>query len=311
MRPLPIDVLARRGTSFAGLGVADADGLRALVGTTVTEPGFSSTAVGGQGQFGGDLLLHLQVPAGTAAVWAEPLSGHTGQNELLLAPGAQLRILHVATENGSRPVVTARIDGPQLPATTEVGEADRLLAEIQAKATPAAPAPVGAGITDGALTGEAAYAAVPDVLDIPGMNITGRYIGQGYKQVNAELRAGQLSEHTREVADQLDGLIARSVIDTPIVVHRGLPDGGFLGHNLAGQTLTEPAFLSTTTDEAVAHRFIDKNLTGALVSLRLPAGQSRPRSSPPPPPRPSPSACHPPPTSRRTGTPTTRRRARP
>jgi hypothetical protein len=112
MRPAPLHVTAQRGTNLAGLGVSNVDELRNAVGSTYTEPGFSSTAIGGTGQFGGEVLVRVQVPEGHPAVWADPVGNFGGQNELLLPAGSKFEILQVVTENGTRPVVTVRAVRP-------------------------------------------------------------------------------------------------------------------------------------------------------------------------------------------------------
>lgn len=113
MSPLPADIISRRGTSLSGLGMQSQEQLTQSIGKTFVEPGFSSTAVGGSGQFGGQVNLVIQAPKGTQAVWLKPHSNISGENELLLAAGTKFKILKVEQKPGNwgsmTNVVTVRV----------------------------------------------------------------------------------------------------------------------------------------------------------------------------------------------------------
>lgn len=100
MKPLPENIISRRGTSLQGIGVNSYEELYQSIGRTFVEPGFSSTAVGGSGQFSGQVNLVIQVPKGAKAVWAKPYSMYDNENELLLAAGTRYRILKVEVQDG-------------------------------------------------------------------------------------------------------------------------------------------------------------------------------------------------------------------
>lgn len=116
MRPMPESVVARRGTSLNALGVHSPEELASSIGKTFKEPGFSSTAVGGSGQFGGSVNLIIQVPKGAKAVWLKPYSNIPGENELLLEAGTRFKILKVEQKTspygGVTNVVTVRVEVP-------------------------------------------------------------------------------------------------------------------------------------------------------------------------------------------------------
>jgi hypothetical protein len=133
--------------------------------------------------------------------------------------------------------------------------------------------------TDEPLVGEDAYASIPDdvwaTASDAEVNATGRYIGFGYRDINGELRSGALTDETRDkYVAPLDALIARSRAPKPLLVHRGIKDASFLGDDVVGVEIRDLSYMSTTTDQAVAHRFIDNEPNGALLNIRLPAGHA-------------------------------------
>ena len=118
MSPLPKDIVVRRGTSLRALGVQSPEELVGSIGKVFREPAFSSTAVGGSGQFGGQVNLIIQAPKGTKAVWARPYSGIPGENELILSAGTRFQILKVEQKTsqygGVTNVVHVRVVGAEV-----------------------------------------------------------------------------------------------------------------------------------------------------------------------------------------------------
>jgi hypothetical protein len=103
MRPMPFPILVTRGTgSFFGKTQPSLSELQAMVGVTVRDKGFLSTAVQGGG-FGGKYSLEIEVPSGTPAAYVGGISLHPTEKELLLAAGLKYQIIEI--KGGTYPTV--------------------------------------------------------------------------------------------------------------------------------------------------------------------------------------------------------------
>lgn len=98
LRPLPESVRVFRTVSAASLLGLDRrpsqrerlDGLRALIGQKLQERGFSSTTideVNEKFERYGDVMLDIEVPAGTRAAYIEQITHNDGEHEMVLTPG--------------------------------------------------------------------------------------------------------------------------------------------------------------------------------------------------------------------------------
>jgi SPP1 gp7 family putative phage head morphogenesis protein len=70
-------------------------------GDVITDAGYQSTSLDRYGGFGGGILLHIKVPAGSKALWLDDLSANKGEYEVLLARGSQLQITKIEWVGGS------------------------------------------------------------------------------------------------------------------------------------------------------------------------------------------------------------------
>lgn len=120
MHPLPQAVKVRRMVNFDAFGQADpfpagevpadfdddaaltqaGDILRGRVGTVFQEPGFLSTSVKQDFYAGGwsQVMMEIDVPAGTRAAFLGRDGYGDGEHELLLAPGSKLELLSVSDD---------------------------------------------------------------------------------------------------------------------------------------------------------------------------------------------------------------------
>lgn len=97
--PLSENVVITRGTGLSHIGMDPQD----MVGQTFTEDAYLSTSLGGPAPAfdSKDAVLHLQVPAGTPALWVENVSAFgAGERELLLGRGLQYHVDRVVFEGG-------------------------------------------------------------------------------------------------------------------------------------------------------------------------------------------------------------------
>lgn len=107
LRPVPEDVMVIRETGWNALA-GDIDD---LVGSVQQDPGYLSTALGNEPTFdkNADVVLHLEVPAGTPAMYLEGLSEYGGERELLLGRGQKYEVTDVRDEEDGRFHVYGRI----------------------------------------------------------------------------------------------------------------------------------------------------------------------------------------------------------
>jgi len=112
MRPLDQDILLHRGTSFDQFGgVKSHEDLEKLLGKTVQDKAFMSSSVGGTAAFGGSVLMEIEVPKGTGAMFVKPFSHFANEREMLLSAGLRFRVLSV-TKKGYQSVVRVRVVPP-------------------------------------------------------------------------------------------------------------------------------------------------------------------------------------------------------
>ena len=101
MTPLTSNVLLKRGTEWDQMpeGFRDPVSAKLLLGKTIQDPGFMSTALAGTGgEFPGTIELTIEAPAGTPGRFVKKISLHPSENELLLAAATKLRVLSMVTE---------------------------------------------------------------------------------------------------------------------------------------------------------------------------------------------------------------------
>lgn len=90
-RPVPENVVISRGTGLGHIGMDPSD----MVGRTFTEDAYLSTSLGGPAPAfsGKDAVLHMEVPAGTPAIWVERVGAYgAGERELLLGRGMEYTV---------------------------------------------------------------------------------------------------------------------------------------------------------------------------------------------------------------------------
>lgn len=99
MHPTTQDVVVRRGmgTHIFGPGgntKITADEMMATVqpGDQFIEGGFMSTSINRGHSWSGDVLLELKVPKGTSAAWAQSISVHKQEYEILLDAGTRIEV---------------------------------------------------------------------------------------------------------------------------------------------------------------------------------------------------------------------------
>ncbi len=111
MRPLPENLLVRRGTSLRGLGVNIYEELAAAgPGYRFTELGFSSTTVNSYVSFNGQVKLIIEVPKGTKAAWVADVSAvGQGEGELILAARTEYEVIQITRTSSHSTEVRVRV----------------------------------------------------------------------------------------------------------------------------------------------------------------------------------------------------------
>lgn len=100
--PLEGGVIVYRGTNVKALGVEKVEDVDGLIGGTFTDSGIISTSLNqevsgkfafesGMGKQG--VLIEMRVPAGSKALYVEPITEMSGENELLLPRGTTFTIV--------------------------------------------------------------------------------------------------------------------------------------------------------------------------------------------------------------------------
>ena len=88
-----------------------------------------------------------------------------------------------------------------------------------------------------------------------------------YAAINGRLRSGNVSGTEIEA---LDSAIAKGSLDEPTLVYRGFSGDSLPSDNLAGATVSDRAYLSTSVEASVARDFAGPN--GTVAEMRLPKG---------------------------------------
>jgi hypothetical protein len=105
------------------------------------------------------------------------------------------------------------------------------------------------------------------------------YSDAAYSEINGALRAGRdLNDDLSRTVERLDSAIAKSPTAKNLVVYRGV--GEDYAGNLerlglqAGDVIIEEAFLSTSTHEDIAKRFLGWTGGGMILKINIPAGSN-------------------------------------
>jgi 2'-5' RNA ligase len=115
MRPIPQNVKVFRGSDWSpfnlyGNNNANAAELQKRTGQLMTDPGFMSTSISKSGKFGGSVTYEIDLPAGTPAAWAYPVSSHKTEQELILGAGLKYRIKEVLPPTGGHYTTLVRLE---------------------------------------------------------------------------------------------------------------------------------------------------------------------------------------------------------
>lgn len=112
LRPLGQDVTVFRSTNLEHLGGAQSlDDLENLIGSDVTDSGFSSTSLDpAVTEIFGDVDMQIEVPAGTPAIFPGSRANMPTEQELILGPRTRFRVLEVNRNTASgRPAVRLQV----------------------------------------------------------------------------------------------------------------------------------------------------------------------------------------------------------
>ena len=92
MKPLGHDIIVHRGTNHISLPDGSILDPSQAQGKILGDFGYQSSSVGGNAAFGGRVSLEIHVDAGVRAVYAQPISSHTSERELLLQRGLRMYV---------------------------------------------------------------------------------------------------------------------------------------------------------------------------------------------------------------------------
>lgn len=117
----PYDSVVRRGSSLDSLGsmlgVGDShstdwylNNKESFINSMAMDKGFLSTSPDPHGGFGGDVEYRIFVPKGSPAPYIDQYSKHRGEQETLLPPGSQHRVIDIQDED-SKLVVYLELTG--------------------------------------------------------------------------------------------------------------------------------------------------------------------------------------------------------
>lgn len=112
LRPLGEPVTVFRSTNMAHLGGAQSiDDLERLAGFDISDNGFSSTSLDPSvTEIFGDVDMQIEVPAGTPAIFTGSRAAIQDEQELILGPRTQFRVLEVNRNTPSgRPAVRLQV----------------------------------------------------------------------------------------------------------------------------------------------------------------------------------------------------------
>lgn len=112
MMPIQDDIRLNRGTGweFVPPQYRDPEALKQLVGKTISDPAFLSTATAGQskGFSSKPVRIEIEAPKGTMGIYVEHVTSVSSEYEVILAAGTKLKIMGVS-KDGSKTVVKARV----------------------------------------------------------------------------------------------------------------------------------------------------------------------------------------------------------
>jgi hypothetical protein len=113
MLPLQQNAQFARGTDWSQFppGFQDPTAVKKLVGKTIDDPGFISTATAGQSQGfqSKKVRLVIEAPKGTMGAYVEHHTSVSGEYEFILAAGTKFKVLKVAEDHYGKTVVTLRV----------------------------------------------------------------------------------------------------------------------------------------------------------------------------------------------------------
>ncbi len=203
-------------------------------------------------------------------------------------------VRHSVAINGGVPAPASAVKGAKGTPTegyvSPVAQADASDTDGSPAEPAASQGQVAASLDGGPLTGDAARRAAPASLTT-GRGLTdeqegglGFYRATGFEIVNDYLRGdprfGQYYAGTEALADERVGVIDSAMNNSRLTgdaeVWRGIENpqrlfGDALDGDMTGATWTERAYLSTTTDEAVAGRFAGASTSDPGVVMRITA----------------------------------------
>lgn len=112
MMPIQEDVKLSRGTGweFVPPQYRSYEGMQKLIGKTISDKAFLSTATAGESQgFGSkDVQIQIEAPKGTMGIYVEHVTSVTEEYEVILAAGTKLKVTGVS-KDGYKTVVKARV----------------------------------------------------------------------------------------------------------------------------------------------------------------------------------------------------------
>lgn len=113
MLPIQQNTLLNRGTVWEQfpVGFRDPESVKKLIGKTISDPGFVSTAIAGEskGFSAPPVRLEIEAPKGTMGAYVEHVTEITGEYETILAAGTKFKVLKVSTGSGEYGKTTVRL----------------------------------------------------------------------------------------------------------------------------------------------------------------------------------------------------------
>ncbi len=100
------------------------------------------------------------------------------------------------------------------------------------------------------------------------------YTGSDFAEINEALRSGHIPPELEPAIATLDSVLGRQLLRRARTVYRGL-DLGEVEELGEGDVITEPAFMSTTSDVHIARRFAGDESASPVVLEVLAPGEAR------------------------------------
>ena len=310
-RGMPIEGLL--GPDAVNMSPEDIEArLLSMVGDEITDPGYVSTTfdpsfagtlagAAGEGLDGESpipaLVLKVHVPEGGKGLYVKGLGEYDFEEEVLLPRSTPMTIAGVSVVNNP-PRLNA--DGelqemaPTFVVEMDAGDPAENLA-IPTKANPIPEVPgvkslpdylrqTRTGPREGSRSELFKWGHTPD-------SIEGQY-SHNPGGINSKLRAGEeLEGATAELAEGLDAAIANARTERAHTVYRGTTAEAFLGDMseeetekalalLVGQEISDPGYLSTSSDRFTASLFVEAHegkkrvpgATGVMMRIEVPEG---------------------------------------